>query len=1180
MQLRALCNPRPPGKRGSLTKTLLVMKLTTILLLTAALQVSARSDAQTVTYSAKNIPLETVFTAIKQQTGFTFFYWAEDIKGSRPVTVAFKSTPLETALKELFNGQSLSYRVQGKTIFITRAEGPTWNGSDPLVPPALIDVKGRVVNEKDEPVQGASVQVKGDPTKGTTTDGNGYFALKQVDESAVLVISGVSIETVETRLEGRTDVNVTTKIKVVQGQEVLVTGNSGYQTLSPDRTVSSYSVIDNKLLNRSVSTNVLDRIQNLTTGILFDLRSSDNIQIRGKSTILSDATPLIILDNFPYNGDISNINPNDIDNVTILKDASAASIWGARASNGVIVITTKKGRTTKPQLSFNATTSIQQRPNLYTQPIISSSDFIDLEKFLFDKGVYDTDEQYNEWDYGHPGFTPVVELLLAHRKGWISEAEMNQRIDGYRQTDARSDISKYLYQTGLTQQYNMSVGSNSPFVNYYLSAGWAHGKPNLVGASSDRVTINSRNLFKITKRLQATADISFSNDASKSGANPGSDLQATRGLYPYADIADNSGQALPLVKDHRSLWVDTTGGGQLLDWTYRPLDDIGATKIQGKTRSYLVNAGLKYQLTSYLSAELLYQFQNQVGSYSSLATIDAYSTRSYINNFTQVSPSGVYSFPVPRTGGIMDRSNSEMVSHQGRVGLSFAKNFDKHSVTAIGGWEISSKVSKGDMTRLYGYNDDRSVVSPIIDYINPYTTYSNQYEQSYISALQSISEQTDRFISYYLNAGYQYDQRFLVSVSGRNDAANLLGVETNKQRGLPLWSVGAGWVLNREKFYHFDLLSYLKFRASYGYNGNVSRRSTAATTIRNGISNGTGLPMGTVLNPPNERLRWERVGVFNIGIDYALKGNVVSGSIEYYTKSAQDLMGSVRMDPSMGVGDFLLTNSARMKGSGVELSINSRNIDRDFKWNTSFNFSYTTSKVTDYYYIASTRGTDYLNGGIIIGKPLNGVYSYQWAGLDPANGDPRGYVGKDVSKDYSTIINKTTLDSMQYHGISLPPYFGNLLNTFSYKNLSLSVNISYEAGFYIRRRSIVYNPLLSGMVWTAHGDYGNRWQQPGDEATTYVPSMLYPANAQRDNFYAGSSVLVVKGDNIRLQDVRLNWTVTKAQMKFLPFESAGLFFHGNLGILLWKANDQGFDPSVRESIRPGRTYSFGLNVDF
>jgi hypothetical protein len=343
-----------------------------------------------------------------------------------------------------------------------------------------------------------------------------------------------------------------------------------------------------------------------------------------------------------------------------------------------------------------------------------------------------------------------------------------------------------------------------------------------------------------------------------------------------------------------------------------------------------------------------------------------------------------------------------------------------------------------------------------------------------------------------------------------------------------------------------------------------------------------------ITNPPNKNLTWEQVAMTNIAIDFVIKNKILYGSVAYYQKKATNLMGQAPVDPTLGLSDnsgnnFYYGNVAGMNGNGVDIELNSHILDKRFKWYSTFIFSYAASKVTQYNMPVSNVGSAYLNVGInyinpVKGKPVFAYYSYPWAGLDPSTGDPQGYVDGKISKDYSQIISSTSLQNMVYNGPAEPEYFGAIRNDFSWRNFSLSFNISYKFGYYFRRPSVNYSSLFSS--WTGSSDYAKRWQNPGDEKRTNVPSLVYPANPNRDAFYQYSEALVENAGNIRLEDINLGYEINKNTLKRLPFDQIRFYMYAsNLGIL-WMANKDNIDPYYVNIPKDGESLSLGITISF
>ncbi|WEK38245.1 MAG: SusC/RagA family TonB-linked outer membrane protein [Candidatus Pseudobacter hemicellulosilyticus] len=1157
-----------------------------LMLMLGACPLPAQTGNGRLTLSLQRAPLKTAFDAIHRQTGMVFIFAHEQLTNTQRVTLQVKQWTLQRVLDTLFRNQPLTYRVVDDQYIVIqekRLAPPAAPVTAPDTPAILAQLNGEVLDADGQPIAGATVALWGS-TRAVATDGLGRFVLRHISANGLLLVSTVGYETRRVRVaaSGRQTIRLTQSPQPMEEVTILSTG---YEKLTPEKTTGAYFLAGASLVNRRPGPTILDRIEHLAPGLLFNHGAPDALLIRGRSTIHGDAAPLVVVDNFPYDGDLNNINPADVDNITVLRDAAAASIWGARAGNGVIVISTRKGQQAQqPKIGFNSTFTVTGKPDLYHRSIIPAADYIELEKFLFDRGAYDLDEQRNIYSMGHPPFTPVVEWLLAKRKGSVSAAQADSAVEAMKRLDTRDDLDRYFYQPGLLQQYALNVSGGGPSLNYYLSAGWDRNRPTTVGDFiSDRITLRSQNTFKVSSRFQVEAGLHYTYGLGKTANNPGLGIGSAKGIYPYADLVNEAGQGLPLVQGLRQAYVDTAGGGQLLNWTYIPLDDIPTVEGRSRMRDFMINTTLRYRLLPGLHTELRYQFQNQVLDNDVLYTMQSYWARNLINDFTQVNPDGSVWYPIPR-GGIMDRQHGETLSQQARVQLNFKPSLgEQHQLTALAGWEIRDLLRKASSDRVYGYNRSGSLASPLMDYTTEFPRYStlNIYNtgilKSRIPNVENIDEKRDRFLSFFANAAYTWRKRYTFSVSGRHDAANLFGAQTNKMRGLPLWSVGGSWQLDQEKFYRLSWLPGFRLRATYGYSGNITRETTGVTTIAAGRSGNTGFEMATILNPPNARLRWEQVRQLNIGVDLASAGQRVSGSLEFYRKEARDLLGGTRADPTLGVGTVLSANVASMRGYGMDLLLQTRNLTGAFKWNTTVLFSTTRNKVTNYLLPLSNRGADYL-GGInpVVGKPVYALFSYYWGGLDPATGDPRGYTGKELSKDYDAILNNTRPDSMQFHGALQPEKFGALRNEWSWRQLSLSVNISYKGSYYFRRSSVNYTALLN--TWTGHGDYARRWQQPGDERTTNVPSLRYPNDlSNRDNFYAASAALVTRADHLRLEDLRLSYQPEQPAGKQW-WRQLTVFAYVNLNTILWRSNKEGIDPYYVDQPVPGKSFSIGISI--
>jgi len=1036
-----------------------------------------------------------------------------------------------------------------------------------------------------EVIAGATIRLA-DGSKGTVSDANGKFSIAIPKDTATLYISFIGFKT--QKLPVRWPVNKPIAVLLEHGSSLLneVTVSTGYQTLSQERATGSFSRISGQLLDREVSTDVISRLDGIAPATFFDKRVQSNsplnsISIRGISTIFSNAAPLLIVDNFPYEGDPANINPNDVENITILKDAAAASIWGARAGNGVIVITTKKGRYSQPlRITVNSSITTADKPDLFYFRQMSSSDFIDVEEMLFGKGYYRSALNSSR----HPPVSPVVDILSREQAGALTADQANTQINALRGLDVRNDFEKYIYRRPLNQQYAFAMNGGGENASYQFSAGYDNNLGNILASQYDRLTLHAANNFKVLKYLELSTALTYtlSHTAAGNTTSPFGYGQiipnGKSALYPYAQLADAAGNLLPVPKDYRLAYTDTAGQGRLLNWNYNPVQEARLADNKTKASDILLNLGLKYEISPDLNAEVKYQYEGSGTAGRQYNSPDGYYARNLINRFTQVSGNSVIHIIPP--GGILDLSNSDLDADKIRGQLNYSHTWQQeHQLTAIAGIEVSQTHTTSNNNRTYGYNADILTYANV-DYVNAYPIYGNLSGPDYIPANTSFGDLTNRFVSYYTNAAYTYKQRYTLSASARKDESNLFGVNAN-QKGVPLWSTGLSWNFSDESFYKLTWLPYLRLRTTYGYSGNVNTSLSAYTTLQyQGPNPYNNLPYADVVNPANPSLRWEKTGMLNLGLDFATKNRRISGSIEYYVKHSTDLLGAAPVDYTTGF-DYLTLNSADTKGHGLDLQLNTVNLAGQFRWETAVLFSYTHSEVSKYL-LPYTSASAYASFGLSIapfpGKAPYGIYSYKFAGLDHNTGDPLGIVNGQHSTDYGTILYNSSPADLVYSGSALPVTFGAVRNTVSWKGLSLSANISYRLGYYFRKQTISYSALFS--KWVGNADFEKRWQKPGDESFTTVPSLVYPANSSRDNFYQYSTATVDKGDNIRLQDIRLAYDINKGSLKKLPFSAVQLYCYMNNIGLLWRANKDHLDPDYGSSYPAPRTYALGLKLNY
>lgn len=1041
-------------------------------------------------------------------------------------------------------------------------------------------MNGKVISDVDAtPLFGATVLIDGKTR--TSTDKSGAFSVQTTLRDTMLSINYIGFIPFSVQLQSLKD-NSTFRLKKNEAVLDEVQVNTGYEILSKEKTTGSFTKIGSELLEQQVSTNILDRLEAVTNGIMVDrgTNAGGRITVRGISSIRGPKEPLIVLDNFPYNGDLDNINPNSIESITVLKDAAASSIWGAKAANGVIVITSKKGK--KGQsfgIDFSSNTTFGNKPDLFSIPNIATTDFIDTELMLYEKGYY------NSWinSSNKMLLSPVVERLIYNDHNEQGDrTKAYKDIDKLRDRDVRNDYSKYMYQNSVNQQHMLSLSVRADQISNLLSLGYDRNK-DVLDANFERINVRNFSSYKPIASLELSTELLYTKKQQHSGRpRYGAIIQNASGILPYTSFADEMGHPIAIGKVYRQSYIDQmVDQYNLLDWNYYPLEDYKHTRSEHGVNNLLINVGIDYRPIADLNLSFKYQFEKQSGENRLSNDVDSYYTRDLINSFTEINSNGGLKYNIP-LGGILDNGFSNSISNNFRGQLSYLKKWKRHEFSSLIGAEVLTRSSTGNANRLYGFNKD-ILTFGTVDYKNQYAHLITGSRQ-FIKDNSSISEFHNNFLSFFGSFAYNLKSRYFVTLSARRDASNLFGLRTNDQWN-PFWSLGAAWKLSDESWFKLNGLSFLKVRSTLGSSGNIDPAMSAVTTIQY-LSNSpyTGDPFSIFVNYNNPELRWETVKNLNFGLDFANKNNRISGSLDFYKKYGSNLFGSSQLDYTTGIST-LVKNTASMTGKGLDIQLKTVNLKKsDLNWESTLNFSIYKDKVTEYY-LGTQAASSFLSAAVpisgIAGKPVYSIFAYKWAGLDPNTGDPRGYLDGEVSTDYRALVgNGTQVDDLVYFGSALPTHFGSFLNSFSVKDFTLSLSISYKMGYYFRKRSINYQNLFSR--WIGHEDFANRWQHKGDEQSTDVPSMIYPASTQRDAFYGGSEPLVRKGDHFRFQYINLTYTLPESIATRLYLKHIRAFFNvNNIGVI-WRANKEKIDPDAyyMDYYMPTpKSFTLGLKLD-
>ncbi|GGH30571.1 SusC/RagA family TonB-linked outer membrane protein [Sphingobacterium alkalisoli] len=1213
------CSPRDSFS----LKTLLVMKL--FFFLTFALSFSVLGDVlgQKVTVQVRQASFKSVVKEVQRQSGYSFIMKDELLRQAKAVTIHVSGQDVLEMLPMLFRNQPFGYQVNGKIISAMPLTETTV--SPVVVSPVTVleqqsPTQGRVTNELGEPLVGASVRVRGQD-KATLTDQNGRFLLNDVPRRAILEISYIGYTALELRATNDLG-TIMLKGEAADLQEVVV--STGYQQLPRERATGSFAAVSNELLSRKPTMNVLDRLEGLAGGLVFHRNSASgepSLVVRGRSTIYGDDQPLVVVDGFPIEGSLNSINPNDVENITILRDAAAASIWGVRAANGVIVVSTRRGAfNERPTIELRSQALVGDRPDLSYLPYMSSSDYIDLERAWYQDGRYD---QYLSSPLDElPTLSEVVQQLMDVQQGRSTQQQADAYLNDLRGVDVRKEYADVFYRNRVHQQHQFNMRGGSERVRYMFSAGYDRDQSSERGNGTDRITLRGDNTYQIMKSLQLNVSLNHAWNGQQhnamglygfqgeTGGNLGSVDANQYAFYPYQRLRDAQGNAISIARDVPFLYdqqLQQQYGMQ--DWSYRPADEINLRDNQTKQQYSRIAAGLEYKLPLGFSADLRYQFERDVISGRDLRPLDMYSTRDLINTYSVRDPNGDNGLrrAVP-VGDVLISNAGQRSSHNFRGQLNYNGGWaeHRHRLSGIVGMEVRDILYDNMLNSFYGY-DDRTLQYTDMDKMASYEQFTMPFALPFEfgGGIQDrISQEWNRYASFYSNVSYTYLDRYVVSASGRIDKSSLFGVNP-ADRNVPLWSSGLAWNISRESFFPTSgIFSELRFRSTYGFNGNVSAAQTSFPIAWAGRDFMTRLPTANITSPANPLLQWEKVSQLNLAVDFGLWNNRLSGRLEWFTKRGQDLFGDHFLDPSSGFST-IQANVATMQGRGFDFELNAR-IGSVLRWDTKLLFSHAIDRVEDIALIGSgsfssgvTAGGGFLTGnqGYMLadrevfplsGRPVYALYSYAWGGLD-SDGNPQLLDEHGALGDYASILGSLPADKLVYHGPAQPRFYGGWTHNLFYKGIGLTTTLTYKLGHYFRRSSINYYGLAGTDMFrsTGHSDYALRWREPGDEARTDVPA--YPGynlfDTYRDEAYRYADILVESASHVRLKDITLSYNLKGKWMESLSLRSAQIYAYvDNVGIL-WRANKHGIDPDFvpmgySNFLPLPRTYTFGITVGF
>lgn len=1134
------------------------------------------------------------------------------------VNVSASNKGVEDLLKAILYPSKLLFLYVGSNHYaIVKSTDPQL-GTNPNVPQqnsvsnqrnVKVTISGIVSDAQGNPLIGATVVPEGAKT-GVLSSSDGRFTLNTSTAYHYLLFSYVGMEPKRVVVDGSV-INVSLSSNTNSLEEVQVV-STGYEKLPKERATGSFGIITAKDIEATPAVNLMERFEGKVPGVKFDIRNN-SINIRGVNTYNGkDASqPLIVIDGFPIideqgNGQsltrqnnttstgfsiLSRINPNDIESVTILKDAAASSIWGSRAANGVIIVETKKGRRKDPTINVNSSLSISANADLSKINTMTSAQYVNLEQEMFNKGYLADPATWTTGYYTfdtNPNNSEATEWMFRVKRGTATTAQRDSALSVLSNRSNKSQINKYLLQRAVTQQYNLSISGGGENNTYYVSANSTKDRPVFKSnfGQSYNVSSNTTNDF-FNKRVTLSTGINYNTTNSQSNTAASTALgTSTLGLRPYDMLVDANGNHINNYVLYRPDVIDNFTSKGYLPWTYNAIDELNYSNSIVKESRIRLNAGLRVKVLDWIDFNASSSYQKSISDGVNIDELNSYNTRSLLNTYTSiVNGKAVSNLP---QGAINRLSNYNASDYSVRGQFDIHKNFNGiHQLNLIAGTEIRETNNTSNGRTLYGF-DQRTSSSVFVNAMGNFNTvYPYQMSPGYSDGTITVGRR--RFLSYYSNASYTLMNKYSISGSIRFDDSNIEGA-TARDRAIPLYSAGLKWNIKREDFMQsIKAVSDLNLRLTYGSGGAVP--GTAYNTVIVGATSNdltTGKTYTNILTPANNELSWEITKQLNAGLDIGLLNNRLGVTFDIYQKRSSGILYALPYDPTYG-WNTVTFNAGTLSNHGVELGIQGAIIRKeDYSWNSNFTFSYNTNKVTDSRFTKSTSTSLVSTATPIDGYSTDYLFVYRWAGLDNTGQSQIYDKNGNIVKSTTGNANLTSAD-LKYAGRKTAPYFGGWSNDFRYKQFTLNVQMSYYLGHKFLKYSIGNYPANSSTtnpfvgVLGTQTDLAYRWRVPGDEATTNVPGL--GASTNSITRYQYSDFLVRNAGNVRLQQVALSYSLPQQLVKHTPFKAlSGSVSARNLG-LLWRANKDGIDPDYYNTtsyanLPPTKNFVFGINATF
>lgn len=1143
---------------------------------------NAAEKGKAITIKYEKRTLSNLLDEVERQSEYyRIQYVMNDVAGFTTSGNIVNAT-VQTAVRTLLKGTPLKFNVEGRFIHVYNPA----NTAKTVGKSGTTAMYGHVYDKNGEPLIGVTVK-DSKSGQGTITNLEGEFTLPlKADASApTLIFSYIGKEDVTVKANPQKRINVIMEDDDHLLDDVVVTG---YQTLSKERVTGSFDKVGQDILANRPTSDLSSALQGVVAGMQATENEDGSVDflIRGTSSLYASTSPLIVVDGFPIEGTFSSINPNDVESVTVLKDAAAASIWGARSANGVIVVTTKKGQKGKLKVDVQGFLKINTRQDLdYTLAQADSRTTVDYELQAIEKG----------WALG--SFTPslyniaspmslVHNYYYANKYYGMSDEEMNQNLERLRNTSNRQQLKDYLMQTQSLQQYNVNLSAGSDKYDTYASIMYEKNAEQTVRRGYERYMLNFNNTYHFNKWLTGTLSGTFQR---KTQNNSGCTISDFASLSPYELLLNEDGSYASQINSWNTLIMDNAKLQNLpySDYQYNLLREVRGRDYKTKTTRYRVNMGLNAKVWRNLVFDTKFQYERNETDTRNYDSEDTNYVRQIVNYYTNfdLANDQLKTQYIP-SGGIIRSSKSHNENWVWRNQLSYSETFGKHDITALAGMEMSEyKTSSTTYPYVLGYDPDTNT-SKAPFYGSATTASCIDGYPDYYGTLNTLVKTTfsglvDKYMSFFGNLGYVYDGRYGVSFSIRSDGSNYV-TEDKSLRWSPMWSIGGRWNITSEKFMADtkNWLDRLTLRATYGINGNAEKSTSPQTLISSSANATTGTTVAYIASYGNPLLRWEETYTTNIGLDFSFLHGMFTGKFDYYHRLGKYIVGTVTV-PSVYGSTTQKYNNAEIQNDGFETEITGNFKVRpiDLGISSTVTFAYNNNKVKKLFYpdLYCYQLAD--NGTFVEGKPIGAIYSYEYAGVKDGTPYVKTADGEEWSMSDLTLHNRTLgLDKMTYSGTTISPYTFGWVNQFTWKGLSLYVYITGKFGGVFRKPVAEDIPLANSKTFIStyikdlmESDGTSYPTLPADGDYMCYRWGRYLPNLQSD---------IRSASFIRLKEINLSYNIPAYMLRRFHLTGLKVFCQmRDLG-LLYTANKEGYDPEwlPGTGYKPSTSIMFGLNV--